>query len=147
MSSDTDLIRARRSNDEAFDMNGRAVPSRVWKSQISWKLAAAVFATILIVQGAILVISVPQIERNNLLELDKAARYALAPLINDSRDQMSSPLSVREAESLLSSTHITGVAIYGLDLSLLSTYGETTIIDVREADHEKKLSQHQWRKL
>lgn len=132
-----DLIRARRTEDRHDAEDGSALPTRVWRSRLSWKIATAVFTTILIVQGAILTISVPQIEQRNLDELARAARYAVMPLIRETAGQMEMPIVPSDAARLLSASHVRGLAVYGLDLSLLGAYGETTIIDLRDATHEK----------
>ena len=54
-------------------------PSQIWKSRISWRIALAVFLTILAVQAAILNFTLKEFERERLGQLHEIGRAALAP--------------------------------------------------------------------
>ena len=113
------------------------LPARIWRSKLSWKIAAAVFVTILVIQGAMLTISVPQIEQQKLDQISKSAIYAIAPMIEYEQADGRLPLNEFQTRRIMTSTHIRGLAIYALDLSTLGVMGETTILNPRESLSER----------
>ncbi len=103
-------------------------PSQIWKSRISWRITTTVFATILLVQTCVLVVSMNSYETDKLNALRDNARAAMAPALLNVREQLLSPLSAESAEKLIVETSIDGLAIYALDYTLIQIYGDPTII-------------------
>ena len=106
----------------------RYSPAEIWESRISWRITAAVFVTILLVQTVVLIFTAPSYEAEQLSNLRKFARSALVLSLGDTRAQLVSPLSKQAAEKLLADDEIEGVAIYGLDESVIQMYGAPTLL-------------------
>ncbi len=102
--------------------------NHLWKSRISWRITSTVFFTILIIQVAILVINITNYEDEKLGELHAIGRNALAATLIKPKEQLSSPLEIDAAARLLSQTIIKGVTVYGLDYSVISLFGEPTLL-------------------
>lgn len=116
--------------------------SQIWKSRISWRITASVFLTILIVQVAILTLTIQQKEIQFLNEIKEIGRSSIAPIIQESARSMNTPFSIekareelarktsspitqQQANRLISSTIVNGLTIYNAqDFLLLGSYGE-----------------------
>jgi diguanylate cyclase (GGDEF)-like protein len=100
-------------------------PARIWKSRISWRIALSVFLTILIVQVALLTLQIKNIEYKILGDLREMGRTAIAPALDDGvRDMLTSPITIDKANRIVSSTIVSGLAIYSTNLTLLAIHGE-----------------------
>lgn len=114
-----------------------ASSSQIWKSRLSWRITAAVFLTILTVQAGILAATVKDYERARLEEISSTARQAILQHM-DSRvtDLLASPISEEGATRLLTSTNVTGLAVYSgySDMNLIRTYGESVVITLLGED-------------
>ncbi len=120
----------------------QSTSSQIWKSRISWRITISAFLTILIVQVAILTLTIPQKEAQYLNEIKEIGRSSITPLIKDgfaamntpfsiekAREELAnrtqSPITAEQARQLLSSTIVNGISIYNAqDFLLLGSYGE-----------------------
>ena len=98
--------------------------AKIWQSRLSWRIATAAFLTILIVQIAVLILTVRQEEATLLNGIREIGRSAIAPIINESPGMLESPLTANKASRLISSTIVNGITIYSADFLLLGSYGE-----------------------
>ena len=101
---------------------------QVWKSRLGWRIMLSVFATILVVRTSILAITIGTFETDRLSDLREAGRVSVAPLLAENSVEFKSPLRQQDAERLMRITSVKGLAVYGLDFSLLQTFGEATIL-------------------
>lgn len=108
-------------------------PTQIWKSRISWRIALAVFLTIMTVQAGILNVTLKDFENGRLGDLRETGRSALVPLIDPTiMDLLSSPITDASATRLMSTTKINGLAVYSSQFDLIKTYGEpvaTTLLN------------------
>lgn len=106
-------------------------PTRIWRSRLSWRITLVVFLTIMTVQAGILSVTVRDYERARLAELTETGRSAIVPLINPRIvDLLAPPITAEDAERLITTTRINGMAVYSADLNLISTYGEPTVVNL-----------------
>jgi len=116
-------------------------PGQIWKSRLSWRIAAAVFMTILLVQTLILNFGgIKEFEYQQLAKLKEIARSVIVPSIDtSSMELMSSPIPEKTINRILATTKIKGLTVYGnifdasnmsstSSLALLGSYGESTVI-------------------
>ncbi|MBI3440196.1 MAG: EAL domain-containing protein [Proteobacteria bacterium] len=103
-------------------------PSRIWQSRISWRITTTVFVTILLIQTVVLIFTVRVYEGEHLERLREIAHTALAPALNNTKEQTISPLTREAAARLFTDTMVEGIAIYGLDYSVIQTYGAPTLL-------------------
>lgn len=107
-------------------------PTQIWKSRLSWRIALAVFLTILTVQVGILGVTTANYKQQQLAELTEVGRSSIVPVIQDTiTDFLTSPISQAEANRIISTTKVEGMAIYSLDLDLLAFYGEPVALSFR----------------
>lgn len=104
------------------------VEQNIWKSKLSWKITLSVFATMVVIQAAVMVFTVNNFEQEKLYELRQTGLNAVAPLIGQTTSQLSSPIQAGQAQKLLEVTPVKGLSIYSMDVSQLATYGETTAL-------------------
>lgn len=107
---------------------GFVSPRQIWKSRISWRITITVFMTILIMRAIVLTVAVHDFEQQKLLELRNSSRVLLISAMDNTRDQLMSPIKQEPADKLFAETDISGVAIYGLDHNLIQIYGEQTVL-------------------
>ena len=112
----------------------RASSAQIWKSRLSWRIATAVFLTILMVQVAILTLTVRQEEIKILNEIREIGRSAIAPVLDNAPGVLKSPIKDEEANRLISSTIVNGITVYSTDLLLLGSYGEPLSIMMLNQD-------------
>jgi diguanylate cyclase (GGDEF)-like protein len=111
-------------------------PTQIWKSRISWRIALAVFLTILTVQAGILNVTLRDFENGRIADLRETGRSALVPLIDPTiADLLAPPISDAAVNRLMSTTKINGLAVYSSQLDLIKTYGEpmATMLTNKEA--------------
>ncbi len=123
-------------------------PGQIWKSKISWRIAAAVFMTILLVQTCILnFATIKEFETNRLLALEDIGTSAIRPLIDPllSNELLTSPFSDIAVNRLLNFTKVTGLTVYGRgledSLELIKSYGEPAVLSLHD---ENQLSKTYW---
>ena len=132
-----EVVEMAREATEIFSKDVKkslSAPSQIWGSRLSWRITLTVFVTILLVQAGILFFTVQDFEQGRLDELREVGRSALAPLVNKQGDFLSSPISPKDAEKLLSSTLVQGISIYGLGRDLLKVYGSQTALSLLSND-------------
>lgn len=117
-------------------------PTQIWKSKISWRVASAVFMTILLIQTCVLNFStMKNFEAGKLDELRDIGRSAILSLVDPSMNEMlRSPLDQRAVSRALSLTKIAGVTVYGQGISgnslnLIKGYGETPVLTLFDQDN------------
>lgn len=107
-------------------------PSPIWKSRIGWRITLSVFVTMVVVQISLMMITLNNFENEKLLELKEIARSAIVPSLENQREQLVSPISKADAQRLVNETVVEGVAVYALDYSPITYYGETVLLTPRE---------------
>ena len=108
--------------------------AQIWQSRLSWKIAGAVFMTILLVQVAILTLTIRQEEHRILNDVRELGRTAIAPILDNSSGMLESPITEERANRLISSTIVNGITVYTADLSFLASHGEPLSIVLRNQD-------------
>ena len=108
--------------------------AQIWKSKLSWRIATVVFLTILIVQIAVLILTVQQQEVKLLSEIREVGRSAIAPVLDNPSGVLQSPIDQEKANRLISSTIVNGISVYSPDLYLLGSYGEPVSLMIRNQD-------------
>ncbi len=110
-------------------------PAQIWKSRISWRIALAVFLTILAVQAIILNFTLKDFEYARLQDLREVGRSAIVPLI-DTRiaDLLASPISSDNAGKLVTMTKVNGLSIYSNQLDLIKLYGEQLVLTMLDRE-------------
>ncbi|MCI5061022.1 MAG: EAL domain-containing protein [Alphaproteobacteria bacterium] len=111
---------------------------QIWRSRLSWRIAGAVFMTILLVQIAILTLTIKQEEMKLLSEIREVGRSAIAPVLDNPSGILESPMSQIKANRLVSSTIVNGLTIYSPDLLLLGSYGEPLTITLTSQESLSK---------
>lgn len=117
-------------------MNGSQ--TYLWRSKISWRITMTVFATLLLVQTCVLIVTVKDYERDLLNSLRDQVQSALVPSLENQRDQLVSPITRELAEKLFTHTIIKGIAVYGLDYTIIEFYGEPTLLTPRSNFQEER---------
>jgi diguanylate cyclase (GGDEF)-like protein len=113
--------------------------AQIWKSRISWRIALAVFLTILTVQAIILNFTLRDFEFARLSDLSEIGRSAIVPLIETgSMDFLAPPISDENALKLITSTKVNGIAVYSNELNLLKTFGEPVALMITGVDDLSK---------
>ena len=104
-------------------------PGQIWKSRISWRIAAAVFMTILLVQTLILNFgTMPAFEQRLLTDLREAGRGAVASIIDPQSNIRQTPFTEEEAARLIDTTSVTGLSVYSYETDFLAAYGSSPSI-------------------
>ncbi len=106
------------------------VPTHIWKSSISWRITMAVFLTLLLVETVSLILTVPSYEAEQLAGLRAEARTALVFSLQKTKGQLFSPLTKDAATRLLGNSKIEGLTVYGLDDSVIQSYGAPTFLQL-----------------
>ncbi len=108
--------------------------TKMWNSRISWRIAAAIFVTIFVVQAVILALTIGQEKDEFLNQLKETGRTVVASALQDvgaspietageGNVVRRSPINEDLAKKLMFSTIVKGLAVYSSDLKLLSTHG------------------------
>jgi len=109
--------------------------TEIWRSTISWRIALAVFMTILAVQAGILNVTLREFENKELMQLQEIGRSAIVPLIDQTvGTSLQSPIDLQSANRLLSTTKVNGLNVYSANLDLLASYGEPMALMVLDQD-------------
>ncbi len=102
---------------------------QIWKSRLSWRIAAAVFMTILLVQTLILNFGTMPAYKERLIEnLRESARGALAVTLDAKANVREVPLNETQAELLFNTTSIRGISIYSYETEFLRSFGSSAKI-------------------
>ena len=88
-------------------------PSQIWKSKLSWRIALAVFMTILAVQAGILNFTLKQYESDRLNQVRKLGIAAVTPMVDPRAiDPLAPPFTDEQVNRLLSNGEVQGLAVY-----------------------------------
>ena len=99
-------------------------PAQIWKSRISWRIAAAVFMTILLVQTLILNFgTMASYETKLLSDLRSIGKTAITASLNTDVPLRDSPISPGQALRIIDNTPISGLSIYAFDGEYITGYG------------------------
>lgn len=125
--SDADNITQRR-----FALNS-ILPSsstHIWRSRISWRIACAVFLTIMLVQALVLNLGgVEQFREQQFLSLREQAQSSISSIIDASKKDMKvSPFLDKHVNRLLHTTKVTGLTVYSYKYDFVKGYGNYTHI-------------------
>ena len=107
----------------------------IWKSRLSWRIATAVFCTILVLQFVILALNIRKEEEILLAEIRETGRSAISSIIQSQKSYFKTPVSNELAKRVISSTLVNGFAVFNTNYLLLSQHGETMKIRVLENDN------------
>ncbi len=105
----------------------------MWKSRISWRIAMAVFLTIMCIQATILALTLDNYEKTQFAELKRNAKIALSVIAVDNPvpDYLSSPFTVEQENKILNRSIINGFKVYSRDFNLLRVTGQPVITQIR----------------
>ena len=104
-------------------------PGQIWKSRLSWRIAAAVFMTILLVQTLILNFgTMPAYEQRLLSDLREAGRGAVASIIDPKIQPGKVPFTQDQTQRLFFTTNILGLSIYTYNDEFLASFGTAPTI-------------------
>lgn len=87
-----------------------------------------VFATIMLVQTCILIITARNYENEKLMELRAVAHAAILPSLTNQREQLMSPLPAPAVRKILTDTIVDGIAVYSLDYNVIDLAGEPAVV-------------------
>ncbi|MBX2834224.1 MAG: bifunctional diguanylate cyclase/phosphodiesterase, partial [Micavibrio sp.] len=140
------FVQSQSIRKKLFKARLSSSPAKIWKSKISWRIALAVFMTILLVQTCILNFSTMEnFENNNLRHLREVSTAAIVSLIDvEQIDMFSSPFDEEKIGQMLAQTKVTGLTVYGMaldnkSLALIKNYGEnpvTTLYDINNTNRK-----------
>lgn len=134
-----DISMAQAKNEKKAAKLINSSPAQIWKSRISWRIALAVFLTILAVQAIILNFTLRDFEQARLNELKEVGRSAIVPLIDSNISNfLSSPITEDEADRLVTLTKVNGMSIYSNQLDLIKMYGEPLALVMLERESLSK---------
>lgn len=113
---------------------------KIWQSNLSWRVALAVFLTIMAVQASILALNIKSYEQQQLDKLKKMARTAIIPTIDYKiQGMLSMPFDEGELQRLISiNTPISGLSVYSIDFDLLGYRGEPTTVFINSTEDINK---------
>lgn len=111
-----------------FSLPKTGAAPHIWRSKISWKVAISVFATITLLQIAILFISALSLQQQKLSELQEKSRVAIVAAMHAGAQQNQMPFSDEEIQKLFANTPILGIAVYGQNMQRLGYKGIQTVL-------------------
>ena len=113
-----------QSKAENFKSLLLSSPGQIWKSRVSWRIAAAVFMTILLVQTLILGFgTMPAYKAQLLSDLRESGRGAVASIINTKISINEVPFSQEQVKRMMYTTDVTGLTIYSYEGDFLQSFG------------------------
>lgn len=103
-------------------------PTQIWKSRLSWRIALAVFLTILTVQVGILSVTIKDYEQARINDLVDSVRSTVVSAVDPAvTDPYTPPLNDALVQRILINTKVIGLSVYSPYLNLIHTYGEAPI--------------------
>ncbi|MCB1721014.1 MAG: EAL domain-containing protein [Rhodospirillales bacterium] len=98
--------------------------SQIWKSRLSWRIAAAVFMTILLVQTMIMNFgTVPTFRQRLLDDLKETNSTAIAAMIDPSAGYNEAPFTSEQAARFMAISNVKGMSIYSYQNEPIAAYG------------------------
>ncbi len=118
------LKNKKRTRNPVFS-GGFSSLSQIWKSKLSWRIAFAVFLTIMAVEASILALNLKEQEQKQLETLTETAKSAIVPLLhNRVLNPLAPPFPESAERRLIANTVIDGIAIYSTNFQLIRFAGE-----------------------
>lgn len=115
----------------AFGNDGYTPTPQIWKSKVSWRIAIAVFVTIMCVQGGILALTLKDYENDSLVELTSIAGAAISSAIDkDKNSKTDFPISDERVERIIAQTPVNGFSLYNKDFDLIDFRGEPPTLSI-----------------
>lgn len=105
-------------------------PTQIWRSRISWRIAAAAFLTIMFVQTLVLNMGgIEQYRQEQKAALESQARSAIASIVDPAkRGAYQPPFHDEQVERLFRTTNVTGFTVYSYKYDYIQSYGNPTHI-------------------
>lgn len=125
-------------------------PAKIWGSRLSWRIALVVFATILVVQVGVFIVTLNGEKYKEYMSLRENIRHAVSQILTSQTASayLRNPMNETEWARLSATTPISGIAIYSSDYSstdyhssdynLLGTYGDQTTLLLNQIEDLKK---------
>lgn len=113
---------------DSFFTQTKKSPTNFWRSKISWRITLTVFVTILFVHASVFAFTAQNTQQGLFDNLRQVARTAIIPALQDTRNQLTSPLLKEVTDKFFARTIIQGVTVFGLDQKALQVYGEPTVM-------------------
>ena len=109
---------------EARPSGGLFSSSTVWRSRVSWRIAATMFMTILLVRTSVLNFGLlAGYEQERLDVLARQAQIALGSIIEIADFEGASPFDPEHIERLIRTSSVLGLDVYSHKYELLASYG------------------------
>ena len=107
--------------------------TQIWRSRLSWRIAAAAFMTILLVQTLVLNLGgIDNYRQDQLFALKGHAKSAIASIIDSRKKNVSqSPFADEQVERLFRTTDVTGLTVYSYKFDYIQGYGAPTHLVAR----------------
>jgi len=103
------------------------------EKQISWRITAIVFATILVFQFVALAMGANNFENQTLDNLTKIAKSTIRPVLEKTSSLEDCPLPEKYFPSLIDQTIVKGITVYNMDKRVICSYGlETSYLTFSE---------------
>ncbi|MBL4589013.1 MAG: EAL domain-containing protein [Alphaproteobacteria bacterium] len=108
---------------------------QLWRSKLSWRVAIAVFLTIMSVQAIILASTIKTYETKKIANIVKLAKTAIIPTLDyKNTDLLAMPFDKGEMQRLIAYTPISGFSVYSINFDLLGYKGEPTHVFINDLD-------------
>jgi diguanylate cyclase (GGDEF)-like protein len=114
--------------------DGSETRINIWKSRISLQITLTVFAVICAVQATVLYGAIQNFESEKLSQLKDLSRAVIVQHLAKGSDKKL-PLTADDAKRIFSTSPIKGIAVYGLDYSIVSLYGDTVSLQPQSLTH------------
>ena len=108
--------------------SGKSSPAQVWKSWVGWRTSLMVFGIVFLIQMVVCIVMIHVYEIEQLAGLREVARSSLVSAIHDPNKQNDPPLLKQEVKKLIDYTMIEGLAVYGMDYTVIGAYGAPLVL-------------------
>jgi len=109
--------------------SGVTPPAQMLGSSTGKQVILMVFGVVLLIQLAVCTAMMHVYEMEQLAGLKEVARTALMQTMHSTNKKSHSPFAKQDIEKLIAHTVIKGLAVYGLDYTLLGTYGAPPVLN------------------
>lgn len=99
---------------------GRA---HIWRSRISWRIALSVFATLIIVQGLVMIFTIQDYKGAIVQALRQVARTSVIGAVNEDTPEGKSPITRKQANQMFRDTPVEGFAVFDKNGKPLAGFG------------------------
>ncbi len=116
-------------------------PGQIWKSRLSWRIAAAVFMTILLVQTLIMNFgTLPAFKQRLLNDLRETGRSAVSSIIDPKASFNQTPFTSDQVARMVDTTKIQGIGVYSYQTEFLKSYGAPPSINKINIDNLSQIN-------